>query len=428
VASVPTQNPEAYDLYLRALAFSNRANDQYALTRAVMPQAAELLQQALAKDPGFAHAAALLGRVHMYLYFFGGDRTDARLALAKAAGEQALALRPDLGEGHFALAFYWYWGFRDYAHALDELALARKTMPRSFDIESLSAAIARRQGKWQQALDGLSQAAIYDPRNASVPFEVGQTYAHLRRYAEADQAYGHAAELSADPALSVVRRAWNTMNWKGDLAPLRAALAALPPGSDARAMDRGFSYALNWLSRDYAAAAQVAEESTTDRWTAANGNSVLPRSLLLAWAYAGAGDRDKAGRLFADLHTHLQAEVRERPGDWDRHMALGFAAAGLGLKDEAIGAGRQAVELLPVSRDAFAGPEMLCHLARLYVRVGENDQAIALLQQLMAMPAGLHVSSATLRLDPVWDSLRNDPRFQALANAEPLPSPVGAEH
>jgi TolB-like protein/Tfp pilus assembly protein PilF len=427
VASVPTQNPEAYDLYLRALAFSNRANDQYALTKAVMPQAAELLQQALAKDPTFARAAALLGRVHMYLYFFGGERVDTRLVAAKTAVDQALALQPDLGEGHYTLALYWYWGFREYAHALAELDLARKVLPRDADIELLSAAIARRQGKWDQTLESLRQAAIYDPRNASVPFEIGQTNAMLRRYAEADQAYAHAAELSADPALSQVRRAWNRVNWRGDIASLRSALEALPVGSDARAVDSGFFFALAWFSRDYEAAVPILEASSADTWTAVNGNSVLPRRLLLAWTYAARGDAAKANSLYTDIHAQLQAAVHDRPDDWDRHMALAFAAAGLGAKDEAIAQGRRAAELLPVSRDAFAGPEMQSHVARLDVRIGENDQAITVLQQLMSLPAGMFVSPAILQLDPVWDPLRNDPRFQMLANAQPVSVAIDAQ-
>ena len=143
----------------------------------------------------------------MYMYFFAPDRTDARLNAAKDAADMALALQPQLGEAHFAKSFYWYWGFRDYARAQQELDLARKSMPHSYDVESISAAIARRQGKWQQALEGLRRAQQFDPRNSSPAFEFGQTYAQLRRYAEADKAYAHAAELSADPALSQIRRA-----------------------------------------------------------------------------------------------------------------------------------------------------------------------------------------------------------------------------
>ena len=141
---------------------------------------------------------------------------------------------------------------------------------------------------------------------------------------------------------------------------------------------------------------------------------MTPRVLRLAWARAAMGDNAKAKALYTEVYRDYQAGVRERLGDWDRHMALGLAAAGLGLKDEAITQGRRAVELLPISRDAFAGPEYLAYLAQIYVSVGENDQAIAILKQLMSIPAGLSMSASMLRLDPVWDPLRKDPHFQAL--------------
>ena len=345
VASVPTQNAEAYDFYLRALAFSNRANDQYALARVLMPQAIELLQQAIAKDPKFALAAALLGQAHMFMYFFAPDRTDERMAAAKAAIDQALALQPNLGEAHFALALYWYWGSREYARAQAELDLARKTLPHSFLVEQIGAAIARREGNWDQALEGLRRAGEFDPRNSSPPFESGQTYAQLRRYAEADQAFSRAAELSPEPALSQLRRAQNVVAWKGDLAPLRATLMGLAPASDAYRTNRSSFFDLEWWSRDFAAAARVAEESDAATWTFSRGNSVLPRRLRLAWAYTAMGNADKAKSLYADIHAEYQAAVRDRPGDWDRHLALGLAAAGLGLKDEAISEGRRAVEI-----------------------------------------------------------------------------------
>ena len=422
VARVPTQDPEAYDLYLRALEFSRRANDQYALTRVLMPQAIELLQQAIAKDPKFALADALLGQTHMYVYFFAPDRTDARLTSAKAAADRALGLQPDLGEAHFALALYWYWGFREYARAQGELDLARKSLPHNFLVEQVGAAIARRQGKWEQAIEGLHRAQDFDPRNASSSFELGQTYAQLRRYAESDQGYARAAELSTEPALSQLRRAQNTIAWKGDLTPLRAVLAGLAPTSDAYRTNQSVYFDLAWLSRDFATAARVAEKSDAPYWTFSRGNSVLPRQLWLAWAYAAMGNAEKAKSLYADIHTEYQAAVRDRPGDWDRHMALGLAAAGLGLKEEAVAEGRRTVEMLPITRDAFAGPEYLVYLAQLYISVGENDQAIEQLEHLMRIPAGLSMSAALLRVDPMWDPLRKDPRFEKLANT---PNGVG---
>jgi TolB-like protein/Tfp pilus assembly protein PilF len=418
VARVPTQDPKAYDLYLRALAFTNRANDQYGMTPVVIPQAIDLLQQALAKDPKFALAAALLGRANMYMYFFGPDRTDARLEAAKTAAGQALSLQPELGEAHFAMAFYWYWGFRDYAHAQEELDLARKALPHNFDVVEIDAAIARRQGKWEKALAGLGEAQSIDPRNSSPQFEFGQTYAQLRRYADADVAYGRAAELSADPALSQIRQGQNLVAWKGDLAPLRSVLATLTPGSDADRSTRSVSYELAWLSRDYAQAVKVTEKALGSTLAASRGNSVLAVHLLQAWAYARMGDNAKASALYKAVYDEYQAGVRERPGDWDRHLTLGFAAAGLGLKEEAISEGRRAAEMLPISRDAFAGPEYVAGLAKIYVSVGENDQAIQLLQQLMTIPAGIVVSPGLLRLDPVWDPLRTDPRFDKLSRDE----------
>jgi len=160
-------------------------------------------------------------------------------------------------------------------------------------------------------------------------------------------------------------------------------------------------------------------------WTFSRGNSVLPRRLRIAWAYTAMGNADKAKTVYADVHTEYQAAVRERPGDWDRHMALGLAAAGLGLKQEAIAEGRRAVEMLPITRDAFAGPEYLAYLAQLYVSVGENGLAIDTLQQLMSMPAGFSMSAAILRLDPIWDPLRADPRFDAIVKHNDSALPHG---
>ena len=414
VTAIPTQNPEAWDLYLRALAYANRAQDQYSLTNLAMPPAIGLLQQALAKDPNFALADALLARANLYVYFLGNDRAQSRLTAAKQALDRALALQPDLGEALFTKALYWYWGFRDYARAQDALGLARKALPHDFLVEEIGAAIARRQGQWQQAMDGLRQAQVYDPRNASPAFETGQTLAILRHYADSDRAYAHAAELSQNPALSQAIQAWNTVLWKGDVAPLRAALAALTLGSEEYRSTRLAAFQVEWLSRDFVAAVNAVQESNDVLWNSYNGNTVLPRRLYLAWALTAVGDADKAAALYRELHAQALADVRERPEDWDRHLALGFAAAGLGLKDEALREANRASELLPVSRDAFAGPEVLSYAARIDVLAGDHDAAIGKLQRLMAIPAGLWVSPALLRIDPVWDPMRSDARFKAL--------------
>src|SRR5262249_40235282 len=161
-------------------------------------------------------------------------------------------------------ALYWYWGFRDYAKALAELALARATTPHDVQLEVLAAAIARRQGHWDEALAGFERAASLDPRNTTPQFELGQTYAYLRRYEEADRAFMRSTELTSDPAIESVRRGVNLFDWKGELGSLRAALAALQPGSTGFEATRIWRWYERFESRDYLGAAAELEK-TPDR-------------------------------------------------------------------------------------------------------------------------------------------------------------------
>ena len=416
IASVPTRNPEAYDLYLRANASFNRANDAPALVSREMPSTIPLYQQALALDPGFALAAAMQSQAHMLQYWFAPDRSEARLAAAKAAADLALALQPDLGEAHVGLGLYWYWGHRDYAQALQQLELARKALPNNAYVELYFAAIARRQGRMDDAIAGLERAIVLDPRSSVLQDTLAFTYNHLRRYAEADAAFVRAAALSRDPADELVSRAaQNTVPWKGDLEPLRSALGALAVGSDDHAGNASNFFLLAWWSRDFVAAAKVAESDTAIHWTDQGSNFALPRRLYLAQAYAAAGEGTKATSVYSDLRAEAQAALQRRPDDTDAQLTLAFAAAGLGLKDEAIDAGRKATTLVSIERDAFSGPACLAWLAQIYMRVGENGQAIDALRRLFAVPvSGGAISPALLKLDPVWDPLRSDPDFQKL--------------
>jgi serine/threonine-protein kinase len=166
VAATPTQNPAAYDFYLRGMAHFNKAYDQDVLTAAEVPQAIALFEQALAADPKFALADAQLAYAHMFMYFNAADRTETRLAAAKTAVDRSLASQPDLGEAHFALAVYHYWGRREYGPALEQLRLARETLPNSADVVTIIAAVARRQNRWDEAITGFRQATLLDPRSS----------------------------------------------------------------------------------------------------------------------------------------------------------------------------------------------------------------------------------------------------------------------
>ncbi|MGH8306977.1 MAG: winged helix-turn-helix domain-containing protein, partial [Gammaproteobacteria bacterium] len=378
-----------------------------------LPQAIRMYQQALAHDPHFALAAAALSVSEMNLYWQGPDRTKTRLAVAKAAVDQALALQPNLGLGQYAMALYYYYGHRDYATALRWNELARRSMPNNTDVEAFSAFIARRQGQWAKAIAVLHQVALHDPRSAIWYDQLAITYAFLRRYADADAAFAQALMVAQDPDDELVTRAYIKVFWQGNLSPLRIALDGLTPGTDAYNSNAQRFYWFDWWSRDFRAAITKATTDVAAGWFD-NSSVGLPRQLFLAWAYTAAGDRTNAEQNYTAVQASMRTRLIQQPGDAELHLALGFADGGLGLKSEAVREGRKAAKLMPIGRDAYTGAAILGYLAELYVRVGDNRHAIDLLRQLLAMPAGLSVSPALLTLDPVWDPVRNDPRFQAL--------------
>jgi serine/threonine-protein kinase len=353
----------------------------------------------------------------MYMYWFALDRTDARLAAAKNAADKALALQPDLGEAHYAVALYHYWGHREYAPALAEIALARKTWPNSSEIEQIDAAILRRQGNFERAIEGFHRAGEFDPRNSSPPFDEALSNVHLRRYAVAEPLFVRSASLSSSPASQLGSRGECVALRSGDMAALRGAVDALVPGSSEYETSSRFVFEVAWWSRDFAAAARITESDSTKPWYESN-NIAVPLRVWAGFVHAIAGDPARAREISAEIEADVTARSRARPNDADLHLALGMILAQLGRAAEAGAEARRAMELLPVTRDAVTGPGVMGFAARIYTLTGAHREAIDLLRRLLAMPAGYVVSPASLQFDPSWDPLRGDPEFRALLKSD----------
>ncbi|HKK08620.1 MAG TPA: hypothetical protein VKA44_07030 [Gemmatimonadota bacterium] len=413
VAAPPTRDPAAYELYLKADAHFRRANDNNSRVSEEMPAAIRLYQQALARDSSFALAWAQLAQAHLAMYWFAPDRTEARLAAAKDAADRSLALQPDLGEGHEALALYEYWGHRDYDAAVAQLDLARRSLPNSATVELNLAAILRRQGAMEKAVDAFKRAALLDPRDPGPYAQLALTYQMLRRYDAADSASDRALAIDGDTLQSEFFKAWDAMWRSGDLEPVASVLARVKPGSPEDVNTAADRYWLAYLRRDFDGAVEAARSDTAADWSSSN-NVALPRLLYLGMAQKQAGRTGPARASYAAARARVRGLLAKRPDDADLHLALALAAAGLGRNDEARSEGRRALELMPVSRDAVTGPDFLTWMSWIDTQLGDEEAAIGLLRRLLDLPAGGTLSRGRLRIDPTWDALRDEPGFRAL--------------
>ena len=240
--ATPDGRRAAFDLYSRAktLNFStsfNAANQQRLL------QSADLLNQAVTRDPSFLQAYCQLAYAHDALYFFGSDHTTERLALAETAAKAAFRLKPDSGEGHLARARHLYWGYLDYEGALAELEIARRTLPNDPRIFELTGYIQRRQGHLEEGLQNLQQALELDPRNIATLQQIALTYNRMRRYSDMAATLDRALAVTPNDVQTQVARAMVDLEWKADTRPLHKAIESVRTRNPAALQ----SVADNWV-------------------------------------------------------------------------------------------------------------------------------------------------------------------------------------
>jgi tetratricopeptide (TPR) repeat protein len=376
-----------------------------------------MYQEAIDLDPDFVLGYARLSRVHSRMWWFFYDRTQERLAMAREAVDQALSLDPDLPEAHEAMGLYYYHGHLDYEPALAEFAIAQKSQPNNSDLFAATGWVQRRQGRMVQALANLEKAAELDPRSALKAHEVASTHFLLRNPVEAERYYDRAISLSPDWADSYVwKAAWVHLRLEGSAERARAALEEARSIGLAEAPGIAYpSVLLEIWDGDYQQAldrlALVSSEVLLD-----DQMLYLPKAQLYAQTHGLMGNRQLEQAYYDSTRSNVETRIREHPDDSRYRSALGIAYAGLGRKEEAIREGELAVELLPMSKEAWRGAHRLEDLARIYTMVGEYDAAIDQLEILLAVPSP--VSVPMLRIDPTWNPLRSHPRFQAMLEGE----------
>ena len=407
IAQPATSDLMANDLYLEALALESQQPDQAGVLKAI-----RLLEQAVARDPNFFLAYCALAEMHLYSYGFGTDHTPARLEMADAAIQNAAKIAPDHGELHLIRAQYLGLTMRDYDRARAELELARRALPNNAAVYFQTGVIDRRQGRWTEAVRNFERAVELDPRNPDTLVETASTYSSMRRYQEAAQLCRRVLAVAPHNYNARIGAVAQLFLERAQLRPLRDELNAIlaeNPGAAPVIADPLFECAI--LERDAAAG---------DRALAAIPPAGLPlRPNLMGpreW-YAGLLARifhrpEIALAAFATTRDILKKQLAEQPDNASAWSMLGRVEAALGRKEEAIKAGRRACELLPVSREATSGVIPLTDLARIYAWVGEKD--LALQHLATSAKSNLGVSYGHLKLDPSWDTLRGDPRFEQI--------------
>lgn len=400
----PTDNLEAYDNYLRAyehyhLAYMNQDGEEY-------DKAIERLGRALELDPAFTYAYLLLAELHKQVYSVGIDRTDARLEQLGTAVNTALELDPDLPEAQLALGGYYVRAFQDFDRALEIYEAVKRARP---NIPPFSLAfIQRRQGQWEQAIANYEMGFQLNPRDANVAHVLGRMYAWVGRYEKSEEWFDRALSIFPGLYYSKLGKARLPILSSGDTERSRVLLETLPP----HILTDYNWFLLCMLERKYQEVLDRLSSTPYDSFNEAH--FYIPINLAYASVYHAMNDLSLMRIQAESARAEMQKALNERPEDTRLYAALGLAYAYLDRKNDAVREGLRAVNLYPVSKDAFEGPQYVINLAKIYALVGEFEDAIDQLEHVLSIPSGNNFSVHFLRLDPIWDPLRKNPRFLRL--------------
>jgi len=423
LAAARTENTEAYDLFLRGQYAFHQAESSLAAD--AYDRADAFYRQALARDPNFAEAAAELARNRLSRHWFVSPLAPPGLEEVKSLIDRALALAPNSPEAHFALGLFFYWGHRQYENALAEFNRTLELQPNNADARAFSAWVYRRRGEWERSLADSQRAEELDPRDATIPSNIGVTCNMLRLWKDAERAELRALAIDPHNTQAAMFLVYTRLTTTGDVDSARRALDDFPeliksiPGGAGGPRGAtgagnigaviGWPANLDVIERRFADAFQAVEKRVVD-----DDRAHLQQLAGRVAIRVLAGEPEAAKSMGEEALPLLEARFRERPDDTFTMTELSWVYLALGRNADALRLSRQAADTISIEKDALAGANFQIGLAQIEARAGAPEEAIKRLRHLLSIPAGGEASIAGLKIDPVWDPIRNRPDFQQL--------------
>ncbi|MGZ5513416.1 MAG: TPR end-of-group domain-containing protein, partial [Chthoniobacterales bacterium] len=404
----PTENNEAYLTFVQARDLQSHVEDIGKLK-----QAEQLYEHILELDPNFALAHASYSQLQSWILHLFDNNNSARREKARQHATRALELQRDLPEGHLALGFSYYYGDGDFDAALREFEIAQKGLPNSNEVHLALGAIFRRQGRWAESNAALEKAASLNPKDTWALQNLALNYEMARDFDTARSVLDRATKIDPKSFSLWEIKAKVELEAKGDFTIAEQALAKIEQMPRTEEMNYLLCAArggIRLLQRKYPEALAAAQSAPDE------GAMIKPdmpnKWIVMGSAYLGMKNEALARESFLKAKGIAEQRVTTSPSDPNGHIMLAAAQAFLGEKDAAIASAQRAQELLPVSKDAFDGPAIMEAAAEIYAILGEKDRALQTLEELAKIPSPQ--STEMLKLNPIWDPIRDDPRFQQL--------------